>query len=293
MLSTSLPTTHRKLNGPSAKVAPALLCFTTYGLTVRLKVYPPRLIEEVRCCLPPGWMSEQHCASGHSISIVREERQAADAVTRVTAGGKRIVETVSWPEALHSLESHLQLYVAEWCRQRIFVHAGVVGFRGKAIVLPGRSFSGKSTLVAALLKAGAEYLSDEYAVLDQAGQVHSYPRRLSLRTGDGSKLHRKTAEDFCSRTCLGPLPVGLVAVLRYVPGGSRPTSASRGSTAMALIKNTIPIRRRPGLCLEVIQRALAHADCLQGIRGEAEDAAEWLISAVSDDVGQEDRSVAA
>jgi hypothetical protein len=281
-----------ELAGQLAASPPGALWFASYGLTVALKVDPPGLLDEVRHCLPPGWTPARRCAAGHLVSIERVERGAAGAVNRVTAGGELIVETASWPEALHCLESHLQLYVAEWGRQRIFVHAGVVGHRGKAILLPGRSFSGKSTLVAALLKAGAEYLSDEYAVLDPAGQVHPYPRRLSMRADDGSKVRRMTAEDFCSRTCLGPLPVGLVAVTRYSPGRTRLASTSRGWAAMAMIKNTIPIRSRPGPSLEVIQRSLADALCLRGKRGDAKHAAEWLISVVSDREGH-DRSVGA
>ena len=39
--------------------------------------------------------------------------------------------------------------------------------RGRAIVIPGRTFSGKSTLVAELVRAGATYYSDEYAVEDE------------------------------------------------------------------------------------------------------------------------------
>jgi hypothetical protein len=42
------------------------------------------------------------------------------------------------------------------------------------MVLPGKSFAGKTTLVAALVRAGAEYWSDEYAVLDANGDVHPY-----------------------------------------------------------------------------------------------------------------------
>ena len=60
-------------------------------------------------------------------------------------------------------------------RERVFVHAGVVGWKGHAIVIPGRSRSGKTTLVAELVKAGAEYYSDEFAVLDAEGRVHPFP----------------------------------------------------------------------------------------------------------------------
>jgi hypothetical protein len=47
-----------------------------------------------------------------------------------------------------------------------FVHGGVVELGGRAVVLPGLSRAGKSTLVLALLCAGARLLSDELMVYD-------------------------------------------------------------------------------------------------------------------------------
>ena len=73
---------------------------------------------------------------------------------------------------LDTLESDLQLHVAEQARRRLFVHAGVVGWKGRAIVIPGRSFTGKTTLVAELVRAGASYYSDEYALIDSRGKIH-------------------------------------------------------------------------------------------------------------------------
>src|SRR5688572_14708659 len=52
------------------------------------------------------------------------------------------------------LDSAIHVAVAERATEWVFVHAGVVGWRGRAIVLPGASLSGKTSLVAALLRAG-------------------------------------------------------------------------------------------------------------------------------------------
>src|SRR6202158_4766995 len=106
------------------------------------------------------------------------------------ANTARIARTLDLAEAFAALESDLQLYVAENAPHRLFVHAGVVGWRGNAIIIPGSSFTGKRTLVAALVGAGAPYYSDEYAILDRRGRVHPYPKPLSIRAG-GRAPHGK------------------------------------------------------------------------------------------------------
>ena len=45
------------------------------------------------------------------------------------------------------LESELRLSVASAARRRVFMHAGVVGWGGRAIVIPGRSFEDVKELV--------------------------------------------------------------------------------------------------------------------------------------------------
>ena len=88
---------------------------------------------------------------------------------------------------LEALERDLQLYVAEQALRRVFVHAGVVGWRGRAIVIPGRTMSGKTTPVRALARAGATYYSDEYAVLDERGRVHPYLKPMSIQENGGGR----------------------------------------------------------------------------------------------------------
>ena len=96
------------------------------------------------------------------------------------------------------------MYIALHAPNHVFVHAGVVGVEDRAIVLPGRSFAGKTTLVAALVKAGAEYWSDEYAVLDADGLVHPYPKPLSVRINDTRETDEQPVESLGGRAGEGP-----------------------------------------------------------------------------------------
>jgi serine kinase of HPr protein (carbohydrate metabolism regulator) len=63
----------------------------------------------------------------------------------------------------------------------LIVHAGVVTAHGRAIVIPGRSGQGKSTVTAACVQQGLGYVSDEALVLDwETGKIQAYPKPLAL-----------------------------------------------------------------------------------------------------------------
>ena len=196
------------------------------------------------------------------------------------ADARRLVRTTERHEALAVLESHLTQAVAEMAPRRLFVHAGVVGWNGQAILVPGASHAGKSTLVAALLAAGATYYSDEYAVLDPQGRVHPFPRPLQLRDA------RETAtsvepEQLGGRRGVGPLPVGLVAVARYDEGARwRPARLSPGHALLELLSNTIVARSHPASAMAMLRRVVTRAASFKGRRGEAGETAAWLMEAV-------------
>jgi hypothetical protein len=75
----------------------------------------------------------------------------------------------------------IQYHASQNVRAFVALHAGAVGSSGGGLVLPGPMESGKSTLVAGLLRAGWRYLSDEVAALDPiSGRVYPFPKFLYL-----------------------------------------------------------------------------------------------------------------
>ena len=184
-------------------------------------------------------------------------------------------------EALAHLASDLHLHVAERAPEGIFVHAGVVGWRGRALLLPGSSLAGKTTLVEALLEAGATYYSDEYAVLDAEGRVEPYPRPLSVRTDGEIRGRPRRPETYGAAVGEGPLPVGMVALTRYEPGARwTPEVLSPGRGALAILEHTVPARRRPGAALATLRRVVRDAPVLRGARGDARETATELLAAM-------------
>ena len=162
------------------------------------------------------------------------------------------------------------------------MHAGVVEWQGRAIVIPGRSMSGKSTLTAELVRAGATYYSDEYAVLDERGRVHPYARKLGLRSPVSDEQTKVQAEALGGKVGVKPLPVGMIVVSQYETGARwRPRRLSAGQGALEVLANTVPARTRPEQSLTSIQHAVTNATIFKGRRGEAKETAELILKALS------------
>jgi hypothetical protein len=193
-------------------------------------------------------------------------------------------------QAIDFICDRIRLNVGYHTRDRVFVHAGVVTHRDRAIVIPGDSFSGKSTLVAALVRAGAAYYSDEYAVFDENGQVHPYLEPPALRNGDGRRARAVTLESLGGTSGDGPAAMGVLAVTRYVAGSEwSPRSCSTGEGVVALMEHAATARNVPRKTLGTMRRALRGAVILKGTRGEAEATAAALLGAV-DGLGRGPRS---
>ncbi len=256
----------------------------SYGVRIGIRANRRGVLESVLPFLPPDW--KPAAAAGaitRLYSLIAEpdaSKSSAGLENLVYANARRIARTSQWSQALDAFESDLQLHIAEMSPRRVFVHAGVVGLRGKAIVIPGRSFSGKTTLTAALVKAGARYYSDEYAVLDRAGRVHHYARPLAVReNGQLAKPTKYQVEALGGRCGHKPLPVGLVIVSHYQDGAQwRPRRLSAGQGALALLANTVSARRNPETLLATLQKVVLNTPILQSKRGEAQQVVEFILS---------------
>ena len=219
------------------------------------------------------------------VFVVNEQRDPRSNVRRFNllyAGGIRAARSLDAELVLSIFESDVQLYVGILAHRRIFVHAGVVEWQGRAIVIPGRSMSGKSTLTAELVRAGATYYSDEYAVLDDRGRVHPYPRKVGLRSPGSDEQTKVRAESLGGTVGVKPLPVGMLVVSQYETGARwRPRRLSAGQGALEVLANTVPARTRPEQSLTSIQQAVTNATIFKGRRGEAKETAELILKALS------------
>jgi len=256
------------------------LAFVSHGARIGVRTNDASLWDCLRDHLPPGWSAAASPLVDSLFSVaVTESRSRTNKEPHffLYQGACRVGHARKVGEILQILESALHGQVAAQAREQLFVHAGAVAWNGQAIVIPGRSFSGKSSLVAALVRAGAAYLSDEYAVFDADGHVHPYAKRLSLRGEDGGPHGRHSVEALGGQAAAGPLTVGMIVAAQYEAGARwRPRTLSPGRALLTLLDNTVQIRTQPQTALGTLQKAAMTAEAFKSKRGEADQVAVWL-----------------
>lgn len=257
------------------------MTFSAYGVRFGVRVNEPRVLESLIERFPPGTEPATARTVDHLYSVTGFPTDSNGRIRKFNLGYwnlYRFARSRSFDELLNLFESHLQLTVAEYAPRRIFVHAGVVGWNGRAILIPGVSYSGKTTLVDQLIRRGATYYSDEYAVLDQQGRVHPYPRALGLRSPGSQPATRMQAEEIGVEIGSKPLRIGLVLSTRFKAGSRwRPRELTRGKGVLELMSNAVAARSQPELALSVLPKALESAKILKGVRGEASEIVESIL----------------
>lgn len=255
--------------------------FRAYGLRIGIRTNQAELPENLEESFPPGWKPLSRPVVDHLCSLRLADRNRTSRFRRYNllyADSKRVARSLEPLDVIEALGTHLQLIVAAGARNRLFVHAGVVEWNGGALLFPGKSFSGKSSLVAALVRAGARYYSDEFAVLDSRGRVHPYPRPLSLRAPDGDTQTSRTAEELGGQAGTKPLPVSHVVQCEYRKGADwRPSVSSPAHGILVLLAHAVSARLQPKFAMSTLKEAVKEATFLRGTRGEAEEAAMSLL----------------
>ncbi len=249
--------------------------FKSHNVTIQFQTDDVTLLSKAEQVMPPGAHVSELGTIDRTYVIVRND----DDTLSLAVDDGPVSRHVTLNRMLDYLEGDIQIFVAEFATPHLFVHAGVVAVDGRAIIIPGRSFAGKSTLVTSLVKAGATYYSDEYAVLDRQGRVIPYPRRVSLRTGPHGPAGRL---DFAHLAPQGPaedhaIPIGLVALLRYdEEAGWDVRELDQLEAIMAMSEQTVAIQRRPADSFAILGEVARGAPVIQGTRGDVEDTMQRL-----------------
>ncbi len=198
--------------------------------------------------------------------------------------GEKVMNRERRETSAESVASQIRLTVAEFAVGRVFIHAGVIAWKGKAVVLPGRSFRGKTSLTVALVKRGAVYYSDEYAILDAEGFLHPFPKMLSVRGEiDDYKQIDYPVEKFGGTAGTEKLRVGMVLITEYKEKARwNPKVLSPAQGVIETIMHTVPIRQNPHFTLEVLNKIAGDAVFIKSKRGDVSKSADLILKFIDE-----------
>jgi hypothetical protein len=264
----------RTMPGPISDDDAQRVGFEAFGVRIAVTAPPGPMSAGLKATFPPQRFT---CDPGDATVDLKLDGRPQEA--SIIKQGELFAEGIPLETALEVLEREIRTEIALRAPDVIFVHAGVVADKDRALVLPGASYTGKTTLVAALAEAGATYFSDEYAVLDADGNVHPYARPLGIRINGVAGRHDATERGWSVGQ--HAVPVKAVVLTSFSDGASwSPQPLSKGAAILALLANTVPAQTRPEESLRAATQAVEGAVLQQGQRGDASRIAPLLLDAL-------------
>lgn len=252
---------------------------TAYGLRVTLCATDRPALDFLLESLPGEWRPARDGRSDEVFSLVAGPVERELALFR---GDDELVRTADVERVREALIGWVGRYFGEFSPTRTFIHAGVVARDGLAVLLPGRQNSGKTTLTAALVRAGAAYMSDEYAAIDDRGRVHPFARPLSFRQQGDAPPTLEPVERLGGVQETRARPVGLVALAPFTGARRwRPRRVTAGQAVLELLAYTVSAQTRSREALDRLGSVVTTAPVLKGGRGEAADTARLILRRLS------------
>jgi hypothetical protein len=266
-----------KMDSKLRRSAPVPFDFESYGVRVRLAGSDQELIDLGEAVSRRSLLGNVSRLRGGKFDHDFQLNRTKGGTFQLVQNGERIASGRSRKKFFKFFDSVIRVSIAELAPARVFLHAGVVGWKGKAIILPADSFKGKSTLVLELVQNGAEYYSDDFAIIDEFGLVHPFARPIGLRT-PGYQPYELSVEDLGARSGHQPIPPGLVLFTEYVPNKKfSPTIISPGQGILEMIPFALTLRHRPELSMKALNNVARRAIIASGPRGTANKFVKILL----------------
>jgi hypothetical protein len=280
MVSTLRPGTHA--NGDKPKKPRGSGCWQELvlfdrGFSVAVQTNDPTLLLQLLSTAVNGGDLLCPCGGDHRYSIEAHAGMRG-AWYLLRAGARRLGVATTRAEALIRLRSHLHWKITQAATGGVLVHAGVVAWKGRALVLPGPSFTGKTSLVVELLRHGAIYVSDEYAIFDSAGMIHAFPSSLHIRLSEGNFWRALSAGRMGDTSAASTLRTGVVLFTAYATGAKwQPRRLTPGQALLGLVRNSVSPRQSPIASFQALRHAAAAATAFETRRGEARAAVPQIL----------------
>lgn len=193
------------------------------------------------------------------------------------SGGGAVEHELRW-EPLPELAARINaLALAE--ARCLAVHAGAVAAGSTVVAFPAASGAGKTTLTAACLQAGLDFVSDEALCLDwDDGAVRPYPRPLALSAWSAAAVGLPapsdvdellvTAGDLGARVAPPPLHLSHVVLLEPAGGSSSLRPAPRSAGAAELLRRSFTHWHRPERAFELAHETVRDGEVWWLRRGD-------------------------
>jgi hypothetical protein len=257
------------------------LTFESYGVRVSLECENPSLLDKALRLSEKALLGRLEFIENPSSELgYRFGFDLKGDTYYLFQNGEQTNHTTSEFVFFKYFNSMLRITVAENTVQNVFVHAGVIGWKGRAVLFPGRSFKGKTTLVAELINRDAEYYSDEYAVIRTDGRVEPFARDLSLR---GIVYEYDEVEVppilLGAKTGTAPLSVGAVVITEFREDACwQPKRLTTGEGILETLPHTIPIRAGTEMSLKILNLAFTNAIIAKSYRGDVKRDAVAILA---------------
>lgn len=255
--------------------------FEAYGVKIGIRSNDAEPIESLKkrlhLLIPTGFREINSADADYVFSIRWSDKPGKKHL--VYKNDNEILSLSHKDWKLDFLESSIRMTIAEFSDEFVFLHAGAVRYKDKAIIIPAKSFSGKTTLVAELASRGLEYYSDEYAVLDKDGFLHPFPKQLSMRgIIDDHQQVDIDVEEYGGKKGSAPINVGVILVSKYIKRAKfQPKLMSSGEGIIESIANSVSIRQNPEFVLKVLGKIMNQAKVVKTNRSEAKKFADKFL----------------
>lgn len=215
----------------------------------------------------------------------------ADAV-RLEHDGVLAAGPFSETAALSTVTVDLNVRAVASRPEHLNLHAGAVAADGRGLLLPAGSGAGKTTLTAALVMAGCDYLTDEAASVDlDRLLVEPYAKPLSLSSTSQTALGCRQSElgpmelipaSWLRPGCWsGPVPPGAIVFPEHRPGApAELTPISRGEALVDLANNSFNFVDHGSRWLPRLRDLVAGCGCWRLTYGNALEAAALISERV-------------
>ena len=218
------------------------------------------------------------------------DKTFSDTVSLITGQGKNInglyfndepamlFERLEEDSIEFAADKILMIMAAVSLPSKIYLHAGAVVWNGFGILIPGISFSGKTTLVREFIEAGADYYSDDCIVLDDRGNMLPFPRDLAIRTDNGRVY--KNAANFGAKNGIGKEKIKLILFPDYVKNSVwEARKLTAGESVLKLMDNfyyRTSVRHAPSEIIKILTNLTNQASVYGGERGDASQIIRWV-----------------